>query len=52
MWCQYMYGLDRMNLNEELARQITIGDGRNGNDAIDPTKIRPIWLDDEPVLHS
>jgi hypothetical protein len=44
---QYMYGLDRMNLNEELTRQITIGDGRNGNDAIDPTKIRPIWLDDD-----
>ena len=44
---QYMFGLDRMNLNEELARQITIGDGRNGNDAIDPTKIRPIWLDDD-----
>lgn len=48
---QYMYTLDRMNLNEELARQITIGDGRNGDDdnseAIDATKIRPIWLDDE-----
>ena len=44
---QYMYGLDRMNLNEELARQITIGDGRSGNDVIDPTKIRPIWLDDD-----
>lgn len=44
---QYMYGLDRMNLNEELARQITIGDGRSGDNAIDPTKIRPIWLDDE-----
>lgn len=47
----YMYSLDRMNLNEELARQITIGDGRNGDEqnseAIDPTKIRPIWLDDE-----
>lgn len=43
----YMYNLDRMNLNEELARQITIGDGRSGNGAIDPTKIRPIWLDDE-----
>lgn len=47
----YMYNLDRMNLNEELARQITIGDGRNGDEqnseAIDPTKIRPIWLDDE-----
>lgn len=44
---QYMYNLDRMNLNEELARQITIGDGRSGDAAIDPTKIRPIWLDDE-----
>lgn len=44
---QYMYGLDRMNLNEELARQITIGDGRSGDNAIDPTKIRPIWLDND-----
>ena len=44
---QYMYMLDRMNLNEELARQITIGDGRSGDNAIDPTKIRPIWLDDD-----
>lgn len=43
----YMYGLDRMNLNEELARQITIGDGRSGDGAIDPTKIRPIWTDDD-----
>lgn len=43
----YMYNLDRMNLNEELARQITIGDGRTGTGAIDSTKIRPIWLDDE-----
>ena len=44
---QYMYNLDRMNLREELARQITIGDGRSGDGAIDPTKIRPIWLDDD-----
>lgn len=43
----YMYNLDRMNLNEELARQITIGDGRSGDGSIDATKIRPIWLDDE-----
>lgn len=43
----YMYNLDRMNLNEELARQITIGDGRSGDGSIDSTKIRPIWLDDE-----
>ena len=44
---QYMYNLDRMNLNEELARQITIGDGRSGDGSIDPTKIRPIWTDDD-----
>lgn len=44
---QYMYNMDRQNLNEELARQIMIGDGRSGDNAIDKTKIRPIWLDDE-----
>lgn len=43
----YMYNLDKMNLNEELARQIMIGDGRTGNKAIDPTKIKPIWTDAE-----
>lgn len=45
----YMYKLDRMNLNEELARQIMIGDGRNGEQekAIDSTKIIPIWTDDD-----
>ena len=45
----YMYNLDRMNLNEELARQIMIGDGRNGEQekAIDKTKIIPIWTDDD-----
>ena len=43
----YMYGLDKQNLNEELARQIMIGDGRTGDKAIDPTKIRPIWTDDD-----
>lgn len=45
----YMYKLDRMNLNEELARQIMIGDGRNGEQekAIDATKVRPIWTDDD-----
>jgi len=46
---QYMYGIDRMNLNEELATAIMIGDGREvgveGKIAED--KIRPIWLDDE-----
>lgn len=43
----FMYNLDKMNLNEELARQIMIGDGRTGNKAIDPTKIKPIWTDDD-----
>lgn len=46
---QYMYNIDRMNLNEELATAILIGDGRaDGADGkIDPTKIRPVWTDDE-----
>lgn len=47
----YMYQMDRRNMNLEVARQILIGDGRNGDEedskAIDPTKIRPIWLDDD-----
>lgn len=45
----YMYGIDRMNLNEELATAIMLGDGREEGDEgkIDPTKIRPVWLDDE-----
>lgn len=46
---QYLYGIDRMNLNEELATAIMLGDGReDGADGkIYPDKIRPIWLDDE-----
>ena len=50
---QYMYRSQRMNLNEELARQIMIGDGRVGDPTeddgqeIDKTKIIPIWGDDE-----
>lgn len=46
---QYMYGIDRMNLNEELATAIMIGDGREvGADGkIAEDKIRPVWLDDE-----
>lgn len=46
---QYMYNIDRMNLNEELARAIMIGDGRadGAEGKIDPTKIRPVWTDDE-----
>lgn len=40
----------RIMLNEEIARAILLGDGRTfGTDeyAIDPTKIRPIYTDDE-----
>lgn len=46
---QYMYGIDRMNLNEELATAIMIGDGREvGADGkIAEDKVRPLWLDDE-----
>ena len=45
----YLYTIDRMNLNEELATAIMIGDGREvGADGkIAEDKIRPIWLDDE-----
>lgn len=46
---QYLYAIDRMNLNEELATAIMIGDGREvGADGkIAEDKIRPIWQDDE-----
>lgn len=45
----YMYNIDRMNLNEELATAIMLGDGReDGADGkIAPDHIRPIWTDDE-----
>lgn len=44
----YMYQMDRRDMHLETARQILIGDGRNGDGAaIDATKIRPIWTDDE-----
>ena len=46
---QYLYTIDRMNLNEELATAIMIGDGREvGSEGkIAEDKIRPIWQDDE-----
>lgn len=46
---QYLYNIDRMNLNEELATAIMIGDSRDvGADGkIAEDKIRPIWQDDE-----
>lgn len=45
----YLYSIDRMNLNEELATAIMVGDGRTvGADGkIAEDKIRPIWTDDE-----
>lgn len=46
---QYLYNIDRMMLNEELATAIMLGDGRDEGDAdkISPEHIRPIWLDDD-----
>ena len=46
---QYLYNIDRMNLNEELATAIMIGDGRDvgAEGKIAEDKIRPIWQDDE-----
>lgn len=46
---EYLYNIDRMNLNEELATAIMLGDGRDDGDEgkIDPEHIRPIWTDDD-----
>lgn len=48
-YVKYLYDIDRMMLNEELATAIMIGDGRDDGDAdkIAPEHIRPIWLDDD-----
>ena len=48
-YVQYLYNIDRMNLNEELATAIMLGDGRDDGDEgkIFPEHIRPIWLDDD-----
>lgn len=48
-YVQYLYNIDRMQLNEELATAIMLGDGRLDSDEgkIDPNHIRPIWLDDD-----
>lgn len=45
----YMYNIDRMNLNEELATAILLGDGRAVSDQfkIKEDKIIPIWTDAE-----
>ena len=48
-YVQYLYNIDKMNLNEELAMAIMLGDGREDGveGKIEQDKIRPIWLDDE-----
>ena len=48
-YVQYLYNIDRMMLNEELATAIMLGDGRDEVDEnkIAPEHIRPIWLDDD-----
>ena len=53
-YVSYLYNIDRMMLNEELATAIMIGDGRDigDEDKIAEDKIRPIWKDDEAyTLH-
>lgn len=48
-YVQYLYNIDRMMLNEELATAIMLGDGRQNSDPakIFPEHIRPIWTDDD-----
>lgn len=48
-YVQYLYNIDKMNLNEEMAMAIMLGDGREegAEGKIEEDKIRPIWLDDE-----
>lgn len=48
-YVSYLYNIDRMNLNEELATAIMMGDGRDvgAEDKISEDKIRPIWTDDD-----
>lgn len=48
-YVSYLYNIDRMMLDEELATAIMLGDGREdgADDKISPEHIRPIWLDDD-----
>ena len=48
-YVQYLYNIDRMMLNEELATAIMLGDGRDDGDEgkIASDHIRPIWTDDD-----
>lgn len=45
----YLFGIMRQNLNEELAMAAMVGDGRDvgADDKIYEEHIRPIWKDDE-----
>lgn len=48
-YVQYLYNIDKMQLNEELATAIMLGDGRSeeSEDKISEEHIRPIWTDDD-----
>lgn len=48
-YVKYLYDIDRLMLNEELAIAMMLGDGREDGDEgkIDPDKIRPIWTDND-----
>lgn len=48
-YVQYLFNIDKMMLNEELATAIMLGDGREDedNDKISSEHIRPIWTDDD-----
>lgn len=48
-YVNYLYKIDRMMLNEELATAIMLGDGRDDGDEgkISSDHIRPIWTDDD-----
>ncbi len=46
---EYQWGIMRRNLEEEIARAVLIGDGREDGDdmKIDETHVRSIWHDDD-----
>lgn len=48
-YVQYLYNIDKMMLNEELATAMMLGDSRDegADDKIATDKIRPIWTDDD-----
>lgn len=48
-YVSYLYNIDKMMLNEELARAILFGDGREDGDPerIYPEHIRPVYTDDD-----